>query len=253
MMIPKIMPIGITVLISTMQMSGNFFCQKLPKGLCSRRRSDSFSGRGAFGPPLAGVVPEVAVKWFCALLLCLLSACMTLYDVPDDVRLVNLKLEDGPYGNRTQEQMKYSEMIDVEVVTNRNYMKLDKGRYIYVEFYFCDQMDMDIQGLGGLPLYRYDNKWVHISGDKYENDKLVGPYHYHTAFSSFSHDKQPIRQRPTILDFDLRDSPRDLCFYIRAGALWALVSDKRSNIVRIPREMLIKFFAEHPRRTLPQN
>ncbi len=193
------------------------------------------------------------MKWFCALLLCLLSACMTLHDVPDDVRLVNLKLEDGPYGNRSLEQMKYDEMIDVEVITNTNYTTFGRGRYINVEFRFCDQMDMDVQGLGGLALYRYDNKWIRVDSYEYGNDNLSSLYHYHTAFSSFSHDKQPIRQRPTILDYDLRESPRDICFYINAGAMWALVSDKRSNIVRIPKEMLIKFFAEHPRRTPPQN
>ncbi len=188
-----------------------------------------------------------------ALLLCPLSACMTLYDIPDDVQLVSLKLEDGPYANRTLEEMKYGEMIDVEVVTNTNYTNLIKGRYVNVWFRFCDQMDMDVQGLGGLSLYRYEKKWIQV--DRYEDgdDNSTGPYHYHTAFSSFAHNKQPDSTEPTILDYDLRTSPRDICFYLRAGAMWAMVTDKRSNVVRIPKEMLIKFFAEHPRRVLSEN
>jgi hypothetical protein len=35
------------------------------------------------------------MRWLCVLLLCPLSACMTLYDLPNDVRLVGLKMEDG--------------------------------------------------------------------------------------------------------------------------------------------------------------
>ena len=186
------------------------------------------------------------MKWFRALLLCSLSACMTLYDVPDDVRLVNLKLEEGPYGNSTFEQMKYSEMVDMEIVTKTNYTTFDPGSYISVEFRFCDQMDMDVQGLGGLALYRYDNKWIRVNSYEYGDYNLDGLYHYHTAFSSFNHDKHQIMQKPTILDYNLRNSPRDICFYVRADSWLAMVSEKRSNVAHIPKEMLIKFFSEHP-------
>ena len=61
---------------------------------------------------------------------------MTLYDVPDDDRLVSLKLEDGPCANRTLEEMKYGEMIDVEIVTNTNYTNFAIGRFVTVDFHF---------------------------------------------------------------------------------------------------------------------
>jgi hypothetical protein len=193
------------------------------------------------------------MRWLCVLLLCSLSACMTRYDDPVDVRLVSLKLEDGPYKDYELDLIKIREMIDVEVVTNLNYTAFAKEHFVTVEFHFCDQMDMDVRGLGGLDLYRYDKRWIRVDDHEEGKSNLAGPYHYHTAFSSFAHKEEPISREPTILDYDLRDSPRDICFQIVANSGYVAVDRRVSNVVRIPKEALIKLFAEYPRRAPPPN
>lgn len=114
-------------------------------------------------------------------------------------------------------------------------------------------MNLYIQGLGGLNLYFYDKKWIRV--DRYEenNNNSTSPYHYHTAFSSFTHDEKSFFKKPTILDYDLRKSPRDICFQIMTNGGYAKIDGIWSNVVRIPKEMLIKLFAEHPRRVPPPN
>lgn len=194
------------------------------------------------------------MKRLCAILLCSLSACMTRSDFPDDVRLVDLKLEDGPYRDSRLDLIKLREMVDVEVVTNINYTHVAHGHLVNVEFRFCDQMNMDVQGLGGLGLYRYNKEWINVDDYEERNDNLPGPYHYHTAFSSFAHDKEPdIFGEQAILDYDLRELPRDICFRVKMNAGYDLMGHRSSNVVRIPKEMLTKFFAEHPRRAPPPN
>jgi hypothetical protein len=180
---------------------------------------------------------------------------MTRHDDPDDLQLVGLKLGEGPYSNSEFEKKGRGEMIDVEVVTKLNYTNRFKGRYVSVPFYFCDQVDMYVQGLGHLGLYRRDKRWVRIDDGQEGDDNSYGPYHYHTAMSSFAHDETPIfNNKPTILDYDLRRSPRDVCFYLDAGAMGlGIINSVRSNVVRIPKEVLIKFFAEHPRRPPSRN
>lgn len=191
------------------------------------------------------------MRWLRTVLLCSLSACMVRYDNPNDVHLVGLKLGEGPYYNSKYEKRGKGEMIDIEVITMTNYTTRFRGYYVDVSFYFCDQASTYVQGLGGLSLYRYDGEWISIDGDK-GDDISPGPYYYHTAMSSFAHDKTPFSNEPTILDYDLRETPRDVCFYLDARAL-NLPGSTRSNVVRIPKEVLTKFFAEHPRRPLSPN
>ena len=74
-------------------------------------------------------------------------------------------------------------------------------------------------------------------------------YHYHAIMSSFSYEESPSHfgDNSAILDYDLREKPRDICFYIDASTL-DVPASIRSNMVRISKEMLIEFFATHPRR-----
>lgn len=188
----------------------------------------------------------------CALLLCSLSACATLNDLPNDIRLVDLRLEEGPYKSQTLEEMKEGEIIDIEVTTNLSYTNFANGSYVFVEFHFCDQMDTEVIRLGGISLYLYDKKWISVSHGE-GNENSGGPYHYHAGMRSFTHGKEPISKGPWIFYYDLRESPRDVCFYLSSFAPYAIVGEKRSNVVRIPKEMLIKFFAEHPRRVPSEN
>ncbi len=193
------------------------------------------------------------MKWLYALLLWSLSACMTRYDDPDDVRLVGLKFEGGPYSSSKFEEMGKGEMIDVEVVTDINYSNFVKEHFVDVIFHFCDQMDMDVRGLGGLSLYRYDKRWRRVDDHEKDKDNSAGPYHYHTAFSSFAHDEKPISDEPIIINYDIRESPRDICFQVTTRSGYPIIDRRWSNVVRIPKEMLTKFFAEHPRRAPPPN
>jgi hypothetical protein len=170
---------------------------------------------------------------------------MTRYDHPDDVRLVGLKLGDSPY--REFEKQGKGEVIDVELITSLNYANLAKNRLITASFYFCDQIDTRVEGLGGLPLYYHDKTWIYIGDSEIDNIMPSGFYQYHAIMSSFAHEKPSNLNGPEILDFDLREAPRDICFYIDATTL-DIPSSIRSNVVRIPKEVLVKLFAEHPRR-----
>ena len=191
------------------------------------------------------------MRWLCALLICSLSACMTQYNLPGDARFVGLKLEDGPQKDSRLDLIKIREVIDVEFVTDTNYTNFSNGRIVLVYFHLCDHMDINVQGLGGFGLYRYDKRWIRVADE--ENDNTSGPYYYHTAFSSFAHDKEPMTKDSTIIDYDLRVLPLDICFQTMTSSGYAKIDGIWSNVVRIPKEVLIKFFAEHPRRAPPPN
>jgi len=195
--------------------------------------------------PYFGRLP---MRWLCVVLLCSLSACMIRYDDPNDVRLVGLKLGDSPY--KEFEEAGRGELIDVEIATGFDYAALTKNRHITARFHFCDQMDTDVEGLGGLPLFVHNIDWMDIVDNKLGNPMVEGSYRYHAIMSSFSHEESPTHygDDSAILDYDLREKPRDICFYIDASAL-SIPGSIRSNIVRIPKETLTHFFTEHPRRT----
>ena len=98
--------------------------------------------------------------------------------------------------------------------------------------------------------FRYDGTWKDIGQDgSRELDNGPAPYHYHTGMSSFSRDAAPLYSgRPTILVYDLRKSPRDVCFYLEATAPFDIIAHRKSNIVRISKEYLADFFAKNPPR-----
>ncbi len=144
-------------------------------------------------------------------------------------------------------------MVDAELVSKLNYTSTAAHRFVIVRFHFCDQMNMEVEGLTGRRLHRYDKKWIRIGDDEDINNNSLPPYHYYATFDSFSHDKKPIGNDPSILDYDLRKEPRDICLYINIVMPFAPITNIISNVVRIPKEMLIKFFAEHPRRAPPSN
>ena len=188
------------------------------------------------------------MRSLCILLLCSLSACMIRYDDPNDVRLVGLNVGGGLY--KEFEDPRRSELMDVELTTGFDYSALTKNRHITARFHFCDQMDTDVEGLGGLPLFVHNKDWVEIVDNQLGNPMVEGRYLYHAIMSSFSHEKSPsdYGDDSAILDYDLREKPRDICFYIDASAL-GIPGSIRSNVVRIPKETLTRFFAEHPRQT----
>ncbi len=190
------------------------------------------------------------MRWLCALLLCSLSACMTLYDDPDDVQVVSLNIGSGPFRNNEANGEDSEELIDIEVSTNTNYANFIRGYYVNVPICFCGDMHMRVEGLGGSGLYRHNNRWISVDDREGGNDTSPAPYHFHTFMGTFAHETHSmIYGEPAILDYDLRQIPRDICFYFNAGAMGLGVTNIRSNVVRIPKEVLIKFFAEHPRRT----
>ena len=173
---------------------------------------------------------------------------MIRYDDPNDVRLVGLKLGDSPY--KEFEDAGRGELIDVEIATGFDYNVLVKNRTIAVRFYFCDEADRNVEGLGRFSLFVHNKEWMGIFYNEFETLMIGGYYRYHAIMSSFSHEKSPLRygDDSAILDYDLREQSRDICFYIDASAL-GIPGSIRSNVVRIPKETLIHFFAEHPRRT----
>ena len=195
--------------------------------------------------PYFGRLP---MRSLCILLLYSLSACMIRYDDPNDVRLVGLKLGDSPY--KEFEEAGRGELIDVEIATGFDYTILVKNHTIAVRFYFCHEANTDVEGLGGLPLFVHNIDWMDIVDNKSGNPMVEGSYRYHAIMSSFSHEESPTHygDDSAILDYDLREKPRDICFYIDASAL-SIPGSIRSNIVRIPKETLTHFFTEHPRRT----
>lgn len=178
------------------------------------------------------------MRRLCVLLPLLLSSCASWQDVPDDVKFVAFHYGTGPYKTNAR-----GEIIDVEIETNLNYMNhVGPSSAVSGRFYFCDQRSINVQGLGGLGLYKYMDKWVSV--DDGIRDDSPPPYRYHTAIHAAIHDKAASADaRSTILDYDLREAPRDLCFFLDAGYYY----HEKSNVVRIPKEELIKFFAEHPR------
>jgi len=173
---------------------------------------------------------------------------MIRYDDPNDVRLVGLKLGDSPY--KEFEEAGRGELIDVEIATGFDYNILVKNHTIAVRFYFCHEANTDVEGLGGLPLFVHNIDWMDIVDNKSGNPMVEGSYRYHAIMSSFSHEESPTHygDDSAILDYDLREKPRDICFYIDASAL-DIPGSIRSNVVRIPKETLTHFFTEHPRRT----
>jgi hypothetical protein len=181
------------------------------------------------------------MKRICLILALLTSACTSWRDIPDDVTFVAFHYGTGPYKTNRR-----GEAIDVEMATNFNYMNYNHGGAMSVNaiFYFCDQQNMRVQGLGGLRIFKYmNNHWVSVGMP--EPDNSPPPYHYHTAIHAAIHDAEPdIKSEPTILDYDLRETPHDLCFYLDAGSMWY---HEKSIVVRIPKETLIRFLAEHPR------
>lgn len=184
------------------------------------------------------------MKWVCAFLPLLLSACTSWQNIPDDVRFVALHSETGP-----DQTSKRGETIDVEFETDFNYINhVDGFAGVNVDFYFCDQESRYVQGLGGLGLYKYTDKWTRV--ERAIHDDSPPPYRYHSAFFAAIHDKTAMLDaKITILDYDLHETPRDLC--ARFNALLGLGltgwAHEKSNIVRIPKEELIKFFGGHPR------
>ena len=193
------------------------------------------------------------MRWLCiCFLLWSLPACgfTALYEVPDDLRLVGLKLGEGPYEDSPSNDGKHREMIDVDVVTNFNYTNYAVIYSVFVEFFFCEQKDIFVQGLGGVILSGPDKTWGVIGQDgRRKLDNGPGPYHYHAGMSSFSRDTIPLfYDRPTVLSFDLRKSPRDVCFYLDATQPFGIILHRKSNIVRISKEYLADFFAKNPPR-----
>ena len=195
--------------------------------------------------PYFGRLP---MRSLCILLLCSLSACMIRYDHPNDVRVVGLNVGDSPY--KKFEDAGKGEMIDVWIATSFDYASLSESRIISVRFYFCNQMGTRVEGFPLLPLFIHNKDWVDIKYNKSGNPMVEGSYRYHAIMSSFSHEESPTHygDDSAILDYDLREKPRDICFYIDASAL-DIPGSIRSNIVRIPKETLTHFFTEHPRRT----
>ena len=192
------------------------------------------------------------MRWLCIVLMWSLSACgfTALYEVPDDLRLVGLKLGEGPYDTSPSNDGIHSEMIDVDIVTNFNYTNYAVIYSVTAKFFFCDQPNIFVQRLSPAMAFRYDRKWKHIGEDgSRELDNGPAPYHYHTGMSSFSRDTIPLYSgRPTILVYDLRKSPRDVCFYLDATAPFGIIGHRKSNIVRISKGYLADFFAKNPPR-----
>jgi len=179
------------------------------------------------------------MRWFSLAALLALSACTSWRDIPNDVKFVALHSNYGPKKSSIK-----GEVVDVEIETGFNYIEYSQGSQDVISiFYFCDQKDINVDGLGGWSLYRYLDKWV--SADSGAHDPSPPPYRYHTTiyvswYDTFIHGHLD----QTIKSYDLRENPRDLCFYTDIRTYY----HEKSNIVRIPKEYLIQFFAEHPRK-----
>ncbi|HVI51656.1 MAG TPA: hypothetical protein VM661_10635 [Candidatus Sulfotelmatobacter sp.] len=177
------------------------------------------------------------MRWLCILSVLALSGCVSWRDVPDDLRFVALHDDIAPYPYKER-----GEYVDVEVETNFNYMDYVGSRGAYISFFFCGHQDKNVYGLSNESLYKYMSKWVIAGEDVHDNSSP--PYRYHAIFFVASHgEKADTTSKYLIMNYDLRDSPRDLCFYLDVGPYY----HEKSNIVRIPKEELVKFFDEHPR------
>lgn len=180
------------------------------------------------------------MRWLCVIFLVALSGCTSWREVPDDLTFKGLHEGTELYGKSPR-----WEFIDIELATNVNYENYvnDNWGYVGVVAYFCEKDDYKVQMLGGFGLYRKDEKWISLGAGVKDNSNP--PYYYHTGLNTHNHDKESMApQHPTVLDYDLREKPLDICLYLNAGTT---LSHQKSNIVRIPKEELIKFFAEHPR------
>lgn len=177
------------------------------------------------------------MRWLCIPIVLALSGCVSWSDIPDDLRFITLHNNIDPYPHKER-----GEYVGVEVETNLNYINYEFSRDVYVRFFFCGHQDKNVEGLGGGDLYNNMGKWIGQGG--VTHDDSSPPYRYNAVFfTSHHHYSFEVPGKYHIVDYDLREEPRDLCFYLDAGPYY----QEKSNIVRIPKEELIKFFAEHPR------
>ena len=177
------------------------------------------------------------MRWLCLASALILSACAPSRNVPDDLRFVAFHSGGGPYPSSNR-----GELVDVEMETDFNYANYAGSRGVHIEFFFCENKNIDAPGLGGHSLFIYNDKWLRV--DNGIHDDRPPPYRFHTATFAEIHDKTALKEpKIKIFDYDLRETPRDLCFYLGVGPYY----HEKSNIVRIPKEELVKFFADHPR------
>ena len=140
-------------------------------------------------------------------------------------------------------------MIEILLSTDLNYTNYLLKHHLTVVsiVYFCDVPGEKVINLGDLGVYRKKGQYIPV--DQFENaqDQNIKPYTYHTFIDTFNKDMKssiPGSFSTVIIDFDLRLEPHDICLYFH-GAATLYAED--SNVVRIPKEELIKLFATAPR------
>lgn len=169
-----------------------------------------------------------------------LSACGPLEYIPDDLTYVGMHFDAGAYAKSWKN---YGELVEVEVKTNLNYQSEVINRR-FGNTAWVDTCDNDDGGsVGGGSISRMHNG-ERVSLSRYIPDNSPPPYTYYFDFFTYGNISDSISKK-----YDLRERPRDLCVRFGESAYFYSV---RSNVVRIPKEELVKLYASQPRQPISE-
>jgi hypothetical protein len=174
------------------------------------------------------------------LLALVVSGCSTRLKGLDDLAYVGMQLDERSHTA--------GEQIRIDLSTAHDYQDevIRTGLNTVMNAAVCRQTEKEFTYFGIGDVWRWDGKFIELRNKVPEYPNASHVYSVFIYEKSYGGEDHAASDGFFPQDYDLRNSPEDICVRFKMTYGMGFRKPSYSRIVRIPKEEFIKLFASHP-------